>query len=288
MRKLAQEEFALQYVTETRKKDPGIGGVKLWHMYKRSLTGGNPMGRDRFEALIDEHGLKLRRRMHKPRTTDSTHGLPLYPNLVRQLIPTAANQLWVSDITYIPISISATQYTFCYLSMVLDAYTKMIIGWSVGPTLDTKYPLEALEMALSRIRDIPPGELNLIHHSDRGVQYASKEYTGRLKDLGIKISMTESGDPKDNSMAERINETMKDELLKDKTFTSMNEAITAVRKAVDFYNRERPHMSLDMKTPEEAASLTGKMPKRWTSYREKAINAQLALQQTANAPLTTI
>ena len=151
------------------------------------------MGRDRFGALIDKYGLKVRKRVRKPRTTDSTHGLPLYPNLVKQFIPTAANQLWVSDITYIPIYVGKDQYVFCFLSMILDAYTKRIIGWSVGPTLDTKYPMEALEMALKRIKDIPPEQLNLIHHSDRGVQYASKEYTNRLKALGISISMTESG-----------------------------------------------------------------------------------------------
>ena len=99
MRKLAQEEFALNYILEIRKKDPGLGGEKLWKMYKRDFTGNKPMGRDRFEALVDRYGLKVRKRVRKPRTTDSTHGLPVCPNLIKDFIPTAPNQLWVSDIT---------------------------------------------------------------------------------------------------------------------------------------------------------------------------------------------
>ena len=89
LRRIVQEEFALSYIIEIRRKDPGLGGVKLWRMYKRSFTGNKPMGRDRFEALIDRYGLKLKQRIRKPRTTDSTHGLPVYPNLIKDLIPTA-------------------------------------------------------------------------------------------------------------------------------------------------------------------------------------------------------
>ena len=102
--------------------------------------------------------------------------------------------MWVSDITYIVISDDAYRYHFCYLSLILDAYTEEIVGWSVGPTLDTTYPLEALGMALRRIEG---KEVNLIHHSDRGCQYASREYVNMLNERGIRISMTESGDPKD-------------------------------------------------------------------------------------------
>lgn len=99
MRRIVQEELALSYILEIRKKDPGLGGIKLWHMYKRDFTGNKPMGRDRFETLIDRYGLKLKQRIRKPRTTDSRHSLPVYPNLIKDLIPTAPNQLWVSDIT---------------------------------------------------------------------------------------------------------------------------------------------------------------------------------------------
>lgn len=274
MRKVAQEEFALSYVREIRRKDPGLGGEKLWMMYKRDFTGNKPMGRDRFGALMDRYGLKVRKRVRKPRTTDSTHGLPVYPNLIRDFIPTAPNQLWVSDITYIPIWPGDGSYCFCYLSMMLDAYTEEIVGWSVGPTLDTEYPIRALQMALERIKDIPKEQLALIHHSDRGVQYASKRYVELLAEHGIGISMTEDGNPKENARAERLNNTMKNELLKDKHFTTFAEVIAAIIAAVSFYNEERMHMSIDMMTPKEAAGCTGELKKHWTSYREQHIRAR--------------
>lgn len=274
MDKAAQEAFAVNFVKEVREKDPGIGGVKLWLMYQKEFKDHNPMGRDRFEDMIDRYNLKVRKRIRKPRTTDSTHGLPVYPNLIKDFIPTAPNQVWVSDITYIAIHFKNGTYRWCYLSLILDAYTEEIIGWSVGPTLETTYPLEALQMALKRIEGKSPEEVNLIHHSDRGVQYASSAYVSTLKQHGITISMTESGDPKDNAKAERVNNTMKNELLKGMVFTSMEEVIEAVRNAVKFYNEERPHMSLDMMTPAEAANFTGIFKKRWTSYREKHIMEQ--------------
>ena len=290
MRKLAQEEFALGYILEIRRKDPGLGGEKLWLMYKRDFTAGKPMGRDRFEALVDRYGLKVRKRVRKPRTTDSTHGLPLYPNLIRDFIPTAPNQLWVSDITYIEIWLDSSRYCFCYLSLILDAYTEEIVGWSVGPTLDTEYPLRALDMALERIRDIPREQQTLIHHSDRGVQYASKRYVELLARHGISISMTEDGNPKENPQAERINNTMKNELLKGMVFASITEVVTAVSAAVQFYNEERMHMSIDMMTPREAASHTGELKKHWRSLRQEHIKANEAAALTAGttvqAPLT--
>ena len=126
-------------------------------------------------------------------------------------------------------------------------YTEEIIGWSVGPTLDTDYPMEALRMALRRIEG--KDEVNLIHHSDRGCQYACREYVGMLRKHGIRVSMTESGDPKDNAQAERINNTMKNELLKGKVFRNINEVVAAVARAVDFYNNRRPQMSIGMNTP---------------------------------------
>lgn len=277
--KAAREEFALQYIRDIRKEDPGIGGMKLWYMYQRDFCFDNPIGRDRFCRIIDENNLKVRLRIRKPRTTDSTHGLPTYPNLIKEYIPTSANQLWVSDITYIVIMDDDYRYHFCYLSMILDAYTEEIVGWGVGPTLATEYPIEALRMALKRIEG---KDVNLIHHSDRGCQYASREYVNTLRQHGIRVSMTESGDPKDNAQAERINNTMKNELLKDKVFHSIGEVIAAVALAVDFYNNRRPHMSIGMMTPSEAAGSTGDRDMRWTSYRHLAIKSRDNLDITEN------
>ncbi len=281
LRKIAQEEFALAYIREVRAKDPGIGGIKLWYMYRRDFTAGHPMGRDRFEALIDKYGLKVRVRIRKPRTTDSRHGLPTYPNLIKEFIPTAPNQLWVSDITYIAIWLDDTHYCFCYLSLILDGYTEEIIGWSVGPTLDTDYPLMALEMALERISGIPREELQLIHHSDRGCQYASSRYVKLLQSHGISISMTEDGNPKENPQAERINNTVKNELLKDMRLTSISEVIATLGSKFLFYNEERPHMSIDMMTPKEAATHTGEIKKHWKSYRQLHIKAKQSEQNCA-------
>lgn len=276
-RKAAQEAFALEYIHGVRRLDPGIGGMKLWFMYKRDFPGGDTMGRDRFEDLIHRHGLKVRNRIRKPRTTDSSHGLPVFPNLVFDFIPTSVNQLWVSDITYIPVWINDEKYVFCYLSLIMDAYSHEIIGWAVGATLETQYPVNALRMALSRLEGADPEDIaRLIHHSDRGVQYASKEYVGLLEGRSIRISMTENGDPKENAKAERINNTVKNELLKDIRFKSIQEVSDAIREAVEFYNTRRPHMSLDMMTPEDAAKCNGEIKKWWKSYREEAIKRKSA------------
>ena len=148
--KAAQEAFVLEYVRAIRAKDPGMGGKKIWYMYQRDFDGNNPVGRDRFADIIDRYNLKVRLKVRKPRTTDSTHGLPTYPNIIKDYIPNGPNQLWVSDITYITIWLDAYHYAHCFLSLVLDAYTEEIVGWSVGPSLSTQYPVEALKMALDR------------------------------------------------------------------------------------------------------------------------------------------
>ena len=211
LQRLAEEEFVIQFVSEARDQAPGLGGKKLWHMYRRDFEGNNPVDRDRFEYILDKYSLKLRKKKRKPRTTDSRHSLPTYPNIAKTYIPTQVNRLWVSDITYIPVYASESKYRFCYLSLILDAYSKEVVGWAVGETLETEHCIHALRMALKRVDDT--SEKKVIHHSDRGCQYASKEYTTLLKEYGVTISMTEDGNPKDNAQAERINNTMKNELL---------------------------------------------------------------------------
>ena len=276
MRKLAEEAFCVEYIKRIRQRDRGIGGGQLWKMYKREFGEEHSVGYNRFYDIIERHNLKVRKKKRRAKTTDSEHDLPLYPNLVKELIPLQPNQLWVSDITYMVIYMNAQtgDYDFCYLSLVTDYYTKEIIGWCVGETLEAKFAIEALNMALKRLGGNPaPG---LIHHSDRGVQYASYEYTGILKRNGIKISMTECGDPKDNAVAERVNGIIKNELLMGQYFFSIEEVRRALKIAIDFYNNERPHMSLDWKTPAEAALCTGELAKKWKSYREIAIKSLAA------------
>ena len=276
LRKLAEEAFCVEYVKRIRQKDRGIGGGKLWQMYRKEFGDFHSVGYNRFYDIIEKYNLKVRKRKRRAKTTDSDHDLPLYPNLVKELIPLRPNQLWVSDITYMVIYLNAQtgEYDFCYLSLVTDYYTKEIIGWCVGETLEAKFAIEALEMALGRLggrRDV-----DLIHHSDRGVQYASYAYTDILRKHNIKISMTECGDPKDNAVAERVNGIVKNELLQGMSFFSIQEVRKALKAAIDFYNNERPHMSLDWRTPAEAALCTGELKKKWTSYREKAIKSLAA------------
>lgn len=266
-----REELVVQFVLEVRSKDPGMGGRKLWEKYRREMGGEIPVGRDRFSDILHCKGLNLRMRVRAPRTTDSAHCLPTYPDLVRGYVPGAPDRLIVCDITYITIWSDEYTYAFCYLSLVMDAYTKEIVGWCVGETLEARYTIEALLMALEFIVSHGGVLQGLIHHSDRGCQYASREYTGILRDSGVLISMTEGGDPKDNAQAERINSTIKNELLKGMTFHSIDEVREAVAQAVDFYNNERPHMSLDMLTPVQARYSTVPIEKRWRSYREEAI-----------------
>lgn len=274
LQKLALESFVVEYVKEVRMKDPGIGGNKLWLMYHTRFGEENSVGYNRFYDILERYSLKVRKRRHRTRTTDSNHGYPVYPNLVKDLLPDAPCQLMVSDITYIFLGVNPAtgKNIFCYLSVVTDAYSKEIIGYSIGETLDTRYPLEALEMAISHFRGKDLS--GLIHHSDRGVQYASSAYTERLKTCKISISMTECGNPKENAIAERINNTIKNELLKGMKFNHVSQVKAAMASAVDFYNHERPHWSLDGMTPQQAAGCRGELKKRWKSYREKAIKNQ--------------
>lgn len=272
MERSAQNAFAVEYARNIRDNDPGMGMAKIWHKYQQDFRSERSvLGRDQFLTLLTNEGMKVRRKPRKTRTTDSSHGLPTFPDLAKSFIPQTSNQLWVSDITYIPIWHANGNYIFCYLSLIMDAYSKEIIGWSIGDSLKTEYPLKALEMALVRIKD---KNVSLIHHSDRGVQYASSEYVQLLKKNNIKISMTETGDPKDNAQAERINNTMKNELLKDMEFHCIGAVKDAVDKATHYYNNSRPHMSLNMLTPVQASTLYGPIHKRWTSYREKAIQRE--------------
>ena len=114
-------------------------------MYRRDFQEDKPVGRDGFADIINRHNLKVRQKVRKPRTTDSSHGLPTYPNLIRDFIPSGPDQLWVSDITYIIVWPDESHYKFCYLSLIMDVYTEEIVGWSVGLTLEATYPVEALK-----------------------------------------------------------------------------------------------------------------------------------------------
>lgn len=182
------------------------------------------------------------------------------------------NQLWVSDITYITLWKSEDEYSFCYLSIIMDDYNKEIVGYAVHDTLETAGCLEALDMALDTTAHRRTQKL--IHHSDRGTQYASAAYVTRLKSNGIEVSMTENGDPKENAASERVNSTVKNELLHGERFTTIRQVRETLARKIKFYNEERPHMSLNMCTPLECRNMTGVIEKKWKRMREKYLEPE--------------
>jgi len=252
-----QGDMIVREVARIRADQRRIGARKLHFMLTDFMEAqGRVLGRDAFFELLREHNLLVRkRRSRKPRTTVSGLWMRKYPNLAKDLVPTAANQLWVSDITYIKVG-----KTFCYLSLVTDAYSRKIVGWNVRSDLSAKGCVAALRMAK---RDNPRTK-GLIHHSDRGLQYYSREYIKTLGP-GVHISMSEKSDPLENAIAERVNGILKHELLEEQ-FDNIAEARSAVEKAVGVYNFRRPHLSIEMLTPAEAHMQTGRLRRFWKKY----------------------
>ena len=174
-------------------------------------------------------------------TTDSRHGLPVYPNLAREMEPTAVNQLWVADITYIRL-----REEFVYLSVMLDAYSRRVIGWALGRTLEAELAVSALRMALLT-RQPAPG---LVHHSDRGIQYASHDYTGLLKEHKITISMSRKGNPYDNAACESFVKTLKYDEVYRNEYRDFDDARRSIGQFLDVvYNQHRLHSALGYRTP---------------------------------------
>jgi transposase InsO family protein len=178
----------------------------------------------------------------RPATTDSDHRFTVYANLARRMVPTAINQLWVADITYIRLS-----EEFVYLAVVLDAFSRRVIGWNVAVHLRASLALDALEMAL-RAREVTPG---LVHHSDRGVQYACGDYVRRLKAADIEPSMSRPGCPWDNALAESFMRTLKREEVNGRAYRNLVEVTAAIGTFLeDVYNRQRLHSALAYQSPE--------------------------------------
>jgi putative transposase len=254
----------IKFVLDIRKDMPRIGTRKLHFMLTETLLlHAINIGRDSLFDLLEDYGLLVRKRKRKKSiTTDSNHPFRKYPNLIKELLITTPNQLWVSDITYI-----ALLNNFCYLSLVTDAYSRKIVGFCLHPTLEKEGPLNALEMAL--LAWDKHHNTMLIHHSDRGLQYCSGAYTEMLFGNGASISMTERGDPYENAIAERVNGILKSEFLLSKTFRNIEEASESVGKSISIYNQQRPHGSCNYLTPDQAHQKQGKLPSKWKSKNAK-------------------
>jgi transposase InsO family protein len=219
---------------------PGYGYRRVTHALQRA---GWKVNHKRVLRIMREESLLCHIKRHFVHTTDSHHPYPVYPNLVNGKTPEAPNVIWVADLTYIRL-----RTEFVYLATILDAYSRKCIGWNLSSRIDTNLALGALEEALAT-RSVQVG---LIHHSDRGVQYASLGYTGRLKSVGIQISMSAKGNAYDNAKAESFFKTLKQEEVYLKQYQTFEEASSNIGQFIDdVYNARRLHSSLGYLPPNE-------------------------------------
>jgi len=235
-------QLVLELARAERRHQPRLGVRKLYHLIGVELkAAGVKMGRDRLFQELRTAGLLVERRPSEwPKTTNFDPLLPVFKNLIKRHSVTGRNQVWVADITYI-----RTQEAFLYLGLITDRWSRKIVGFDLGETLETGSVLKALGMALKGLRT---GE-NPIHHSDRGCQYASHAYVKRVMEAGLKMSMTEKDHSAENAVAERVNGILKQEYFLDVTFENKPEARQAVIETVGLYNHRRPHTALGLKTP---------------------------------------
>lgn len=237
------EERLRFIILAQRKLLPREGGHKLYKRIRPILKReGIKIGRDKLFAFLAKEGLLIRPKKRYAKTTNSLHRFYAYNNLVKGLDPIKAHQIWVSDITYI-----STREGFMYLALITDAYSRKIVGFDISNSLELSGCLKALKMAIAQL----PRQHQLIHHSDRGIQYCSKQYTSMLKLYGIRISMAAKGNCYENAMAERVNGILKNEFYLDEVFDSKTQAIKTANQSIDKYNKLRTHMSINYMTPSQ-------------------------------------
>jgi transposase InsO family protein len=260
-----QETLILEMVAEKRKLWKKGSGRNLHASLKNDFEQhGIKLGRDKFFDLLRRNGLLIKPRRRKTSTTNSYHQYHKYPNLIKDIDITRVNQVIVTDITYLYLRESDS---FAYLYLVTDYFSRKILGFNISEDLRAFSAVKALKMALKNMSDID----NCIHHSDRGIQYCSKEYTTILLGKEMKISMTENSDPLENAVAERMNKTVKEEFTEEKqiSFTNFREAKIVISQIVKFYNDERPHRTLEFYTPSMAYQMNRELKRKWKNYYYK-------------------
>lgn len=243
-RRAVDAELVLSLVRCERRVQPRLGTRKLKSLLAEPLREqGISLGRDRWFRLLREAKLLLeRRRRRGPRTTDSRHNFRTYVNLLNDLELSGPHQAWVSDITYV-----RTEEGWLYVSLISDAWSRKIVGYAAHETLEALGSLSALEQALRQLAE----GAEVIHHSDRGVQYCCWEYVKRLEFRGVRVSMTEANHCYENAQAERLNGILKQEYGLGETLKSRAQARELLRQAVELYNTRRPHVGLEYRIPSE-------------------------------------
>jgi len=239
--------LALALVKAEREQQPRLGVRKLYHLIAPELkAAGVKLGRDRlFKELGKVGWLVARKPSEWPKTTQVDPNLPVFKNLIKRLAATGPNQVWVADITYI-----RTQEAFMYLGLITDRWSRKIVGYHLGETLETEQVLKALVMALKGLK----GSERPIHHSDRGCQYASHAYVRAVQQAGLTMSMTEKNHSAENALAERVNGILKQEYWLDANFENGRHARQATAHGICLYNTRRPHTALKLATPEQVHS----------------------------------
>jgi len=236
--------LVLALVQAERAQQPRLGVRKLYHLIAPELrAAGVKLGRDRLFMELGKAGwLVERKRSEWPKTTQVNPQLPVFKNLIKRCPATGPNQVWVADITYI-----RTQEAFLYLSLITDRWSRKIVGYHLGETLETAPVLKALAMALKGLK----GAARPIHHSDRGCQYASHAYVQAIQKAGLAMSMTEKNHSAENALAERVNGILKQEYWLDANFENRQQARQATAHGICMYNTRRPHTALKFATPEQ-------------------------------------
>lgn len=271
LQKQVNEDLIVQQIHPIRHLQPRCGGRKLFIMLQPFFKQQNiQIGRDAFFDLLAKNKLLIRKTKRSVHTTNSKHHFRRFPNLAKDFTPMKAHELWVSDITYIPL-----KNRFAYLFLITDAYSRKIVGFHVSDDMKVSSAVVALKKALYQ----KPIETIVMHHSDRGIQYCSTEYVHLLQQNNALISMTQNGDPYENALAERVNGILKTELIS-AYYDTIEQAALHISRCIIIYNHKRRHSSLNYQIPNEVHHQKGPQIKRWKNYYYTPKNKEVSMQET--------